>query len=71
MNYGLRSIRANLLAPYVHDGDRRDAVTNAALLGNVALLLGFSALGLFFLRPPWQWRALAGFAMGVSASLLS
>jgi O-antigen ligase len=61
------------IASYIHDGQRVQAVTNWVLFGNAGLLLGFSALGLFFLRPSWPLRALgvAGLALGVAASLLS
>jgi O-antigen ligase len=61
------------IASYIHDGQRVQAVTNWVLFGNAGLLLGFSALGLFFLRPSWPWRTLglAGLALGVAASLLS
>ena len=61
------------IASYIHDGQRVQAVTNWVLFGNAGLLLGFSALGLFFLRPSWPWRtlALAGLTLGIAASLLS
>jgi len=61
------------IASYIQDGQRVDAVTNSVLFGNVGLMLGFSALGLFFLRPTWPWRTLAlvGLALGIAASLLS
>ena len=61
------------IASYIHDGQRVQAVTNWVLFGNAGLLLGFSALGLLFLRPSWPWRtlALAGLTLGIAASLLS
>ena len=64
---------AYAIASYMQDGQRVQAVTNWVLFGNSGLLLGFSALGLLFLRPSWPWRTLglAGLALGVAASLLS
>jgi hypothetical protein len=52
------------IASYLQDGQRVQAVTNWILFGNAGLLLGFSALGLFFLRPSWPWRTLGLAGLG-------